>query len=194
MRSAPDLARHHRAFDRREAARSRPRVRGRRRSLRRSRRAVQRDRPLLVHTALATRSASSIFKIVRVPSLPDARDREHAELFARQLAAVADRVFARDAPIARKSTIPPRCVRASRAAISSVARALARALQAASLVAPLDVDVLITGPSGTGTAIARAIANGRSTRRQVVRRRQLRRDSRRSHRKRAVLAPKGSVH
>jgi len=88
------------------------------------------------------------------------RDREHAELFARQLAAVADRLLAmrpREQPIDHTVEIRARL---QCAALIGRSRSLARVLQSASLVAPLDVDVLITGPSGTGkSALARAIAN-----------------------------------
>jgi Nif-specific regulatory protein len=88
----------------------------------------------------------------------DAIDRERAELFARQLAPLADRLLAqRQGPGRVDHT---RAVRARFRCDQLVGRseALARALQQASLVAPLDVDVLITGPAGTGkTALARAI-------------------------------------
>ncbi|MCE9571998.1 MAG: sigma-54-dependent Fis family transcriptional regulator [Deltaproteobacteria bacterium] len=85
-------------------------------------------------------------------------DRARAELFARQLAPLADRLVARrpgkdvaDHTLAiRERFRAPEVVGRS--------RALARVLQDASLVAPLDVDVLITGPSGTGkSALAAAI-------------------------------------
>ena len=95
------------------------------------------------------------------PGSFDTRDREHAELFARQLAAVADRLLVmRPQRVATDHTADVR-TRFPCSDLIGRTRALARALQAASLVTPLDVDVLITGPSGTGkTAIARAIANG----------------------------------
>ena len=91
------------------------------------------------------------------------RDREHAELFARQLATVADRVLVRRPR--RSSTDYTTEVRARFPCPDLIGRtrALAYVLQSASLVAPLDVDVLITGPSGTGkSALARAIAHSGS--------------------------------
>jgi Nif-specific regulatory protein len=94
------------------------------------------------------------------PGSFETRDREHAELFARQLAAVADRLLTmRPRRGATDHTAETRA-RFPCADLIGRTHALARVLQAASLVAPLDVDVLITGPSGTGkTALARAIAN-----------------------------------
>ena len=88
------------------------------------------------------------------------RDREHAQLFARQLSTVADRLLAMRPR--RHTTDHTAEIRGHFPCAELIGRtnALARVLQAASLVAPLDVDVLITGPSGTGkTALARAIAS-----------------------------------
>jgi transcriptional regulator with GAF, ATPase, and Fis domain len=88
------------------------------------------------------------------------RDRDHAELFARQLATVADRLLAKRPRRRLVDHTAEVRTRFPCADLIGRTRALARVLQAASLVAPLDVDVLITGPSGTGkTALARAIAN-----------------------------------
>ena len=85
-------------------------------------------------------------------------DRERAELFARHLAPLADRLRTRERETAgvdhtREVRARFRCPQ-----LVGRSRALAHALQQAALVAPLDVDVLITGPSGTGkTALARAV-------------------------------------
>jgi Nif-specific regulatory protein len=88
------------------------------------------------------------------------RDREHAELFARQLAAVGDRLLAMRPRRRLTDHTAEIRTRFQCAELIGRTRPLARVLQSASLVAPLDVDVLITGPSGTGkSALARAIAN-----------------------------------
>ena len=86
-------------------------------------------------------------------------DCDHAELFARQLAPLADRLLARE-PRGTRTDLT-REVRARFRCEDIVGRsaALAKVLKAASQVAPLDIDVLITGPVGTGkSALARAIA------------------------------------
>jgi Nif-specific regulatory protein len=90
----------------------------------------------------------------------DALDRERAELFARQLAPLADRHLTQRNGLARVGVDHTRALRARFRCDDLVGRseALARMLHQASLVAPLDVDVLITGPAGTGkTALARVI-------------------------------------
>lgn len=88
----------------------------------------------------------------------DAIDRERAELFARQLAPLADRQLAQRHELTQVDHT--RALRSRFRCDELIGRseALARVLHQASLVAPLDVDVLITGPAGTGkTALARAI-------------------------------------
>lgn len=91
-------------------------------------------------------------------------DRERAELFARQLAPLADRLLRQSERVRGDHT---REVRA-RLAVGEIvgrSRALAQLLQTVASVAHLEVDVLITGPSGSGKSVlARAIA-GNSSRR-----------------------------
>jgi Nif-specific regulatory protein len=88
----------------------------------------------------------------------DALDRERAELFARQLAPLADRLVAQRHGADRVDHTRAARGRFRCEQLVGRSEALARVLQQASLVSVLDVDVLITGPSGTGkTALARAI-------------------------------------
>ncbi|MBL9107092.1 MAG: sigma-54-dependent Fis family transcriptional regulator [Myxococcales bacterium] len=84
-------------------------------------------------------------------------DRRRVELFARYIGPLAERLLIRRQ---RAAADPTRPARAHLVATDIIGRsvALARTLQEASLVAPLDVCVLLTGDSGTGkTQIARVI-------------------------------------
>jgi Nif-specific regulatory protein len=86
-------------------------------------------------------------------------DREHAELFTRQLAPLADRLVRRD-DLQRFDYTSEARGRLRCPEIVGRSRSLAQVLQSASQVAPLDVDVLITGPSGSGKSmLARVIHN-----------------------------------
>ena len=84
--------------------------------------------------------------------------RQAAELFARHLAPFADRLVERERTLPADPTAPFRQKMRLEGIIGRSA-ALARVLEQASLVAPLDAHVLLTGPSGSGKgALARAIA------------------------------------
>jgi Nif-specific regulatory protein len=87
-------------------------------------------------------------------------DRERAELFARQLAPLADRLVRRRSTAEAKDHTHDVRTRFRSSEIVGRSRALAQLLHIASNVAPLDIDVLITGPSGTGKSmLARTIHN-----------------------------------
>lgn len=83
-------------------------------------------------------------------------DRQLAETFARTVAVFADRLFARRR--LREDADPTLTYRRSLRAEGIIGRsdAMARLLKGVSVAAPLDLDVLLTGPLGTGkTRIAR---------------------------------------
>ncbi|WP_437960340.1 sigma-54-dependent Fis family transcriptional regulator [Sorangium sp. So ce119] len=93
-----------------------------------------------------------------VPGPFSDEDRGRAELFARHLAALADRLLIRRrANEEADPTLPYRRVLRCEGLVGRSA-AIAHVLQQVSLVAPLDVGVLLTGPSGTGkTQLARVL-------------------------------------
>jgi Nif-specific regulatory protein len=85
-------------------------------------------------------------------------DRERAEVFARHLASFADRLLERASHTEAED--PMRALRASLRLDGIVGRspALVAVLRQAALLAPLDVNVLLTGDSGTGKSqLARVI-------------------------------------
>ncbi|HTE49793.1 MAG TPA: sigma-54-dependent Fis family transcriptional regulator [Kofleriaceae bacterium] len=96
----------------------------------------------------------------RRPGQFTSEDRERAELFARQLAPLADRLVSRRPGRERVDHTIEIRERFHCPELVGRSRALAHVLHQAALVAPLEVDVLITGPSGTGkSALAKAIAS-----------------------------------
>jgi len=92
-------------------------------------------------------------------------DRAAAELFARQVAPLADRLLAQRRH--RDQTDPTRGLRTELRSCGVIGRSpsLARVLREAALVAPLDVTVLLTGESGTGKSLFARLIHENSARR-----------------------------
>ncbi|MFK7895324.1 MAG: sigma 54-interacting transcriptional regulator [Myxococcota bacterium] len=85
-------------------------------------------------------------------------DKECLEVFARHLATLADRVIVKMRSPANDDHMAPLRQKYALDEIIGRSQSLARAVEQAMLAAPLDVNVLITGDSGTGkTQLARAI-------------------------------------
>lgn len=86
-------------------------------------------------------------------------DLDRASLFARQLAPLADRLLLRrERQESADPTLPWR-KRLGAVPLVGRSRALAELLRQVALAAPLDIDVLITGPSGSGkSAVAELVA------------------------------------
>ena len=94
-------------------------------------------------------------------------DRAAAEVFAQQVAALADRLLVQRRH--RDETDPTRGLRTELRSCGVVGRspALARVLREAALVAPLDVTVLLTGESGTGKSLFARLIHENSDRRSA---------------------------
>ncbi|HZR82454.1 MAG TPA: sigma-54-dependent Fis family transcriptional regulator [Candidatus Binatia bacterium] len=85
-------------------------------------------------------------------------DRRKVEVCARHLAPYAERLIARSLASAHQDRTQPFRDRLRVEGVIGRSAALANVLREVALVAPLDVDVLLTGPSGTGKSqIARII-------------------------------------
>ncbi len=97
------------------------------------------------------------------PGLFSEQDRENAEIFARHLSPLAERLLIREHVDREHDATRELRSRHDLGRIVGRSEALASALQQGMLAAPLDVTVLLTGASGTGkTELARVIhANSR---------------------------------
>ena len=88
----------------------------------------------------------------------DAEDQRRAELFARHLAPLVDRVLAHHDERERADPTVPWRRQLEADNLVGRSAAMADVLRTVALVAPLDIGVLVTGPTGTGkTEVARAI-------------------------------------
>ena len=86
------------------------------------------------------------------------RDQRAAELFARHVAPLADRLLVRQRVASQDDATRALRARYDLGGLAGRSPSLAAALEQAMLAAPLDVTVLLTGPSGTGkTELARII-------------------------------------
>ncbi len=95
-------------------------------------------------------------------------DRAAAEVFARQVAPLAERLVAQQRQ--RDAADPTRGLRTElhSGGIIGRSKALARALREAALAAPLDVTVLLTGESGTGKSLFARLIHENSPRRNAT--------------------------
>ena len=85
-------------------------------------------------------------------------DRAHAEVFARHLAPLADRLLARETAAGGADHTAELRARLVITGIAGTSRALGEVFRQVLVAAPVPVAVLVTGESGTGkTAIARAL-------------------------------------
>jgi Nif-specific regulatory protein len=97
-------------------------------------------------------------------------DRRRVEVVARHLAPFADRLLAREEARAQSDAVRPLRERLHLEGVVGRSEALAAVLREVAIVAPLDVNVLLTGESGTGKSqIARVIHdNGPRAAKQLV--------------------------
>ena len=91
-------------------------------------------------------------------------DRRTAEMFARHVAPYADRLIARSSLAPHQDPTRPYRERLRLDGFIGRSAAIANVLREVALVAPLDIDVLLTGASGTGKSQLARILHENSTR------------------------------